>query len=81
MALDSLTDLDTAMLDLEQEWWLTAGKKKDAIHDLVGMTRLATINGSHACAHRGSGRVRPGKIHRLGRLSSAKPRERSRLIP
>lgn len=38
MALDSLTDLDTAMLDLEQEWWLTAGKKKDAIHDLVGMT-------------------------------------------
>lgn len=31
MALDSLTDLERAMLDLEQQWWATAAGKEDAI--------------------------------------------------
>ena len=38
MALDSLTDLDTAMLEIEHQWWPTAGKKEDAIRHLLGMT-------------------------------------------
>lgn len=31
MALDTLTDLERAMLDLEQQHWATAGGKEDAI--------------------------------------------------
>lgn len=38
MALDSLTDIDAAMLELEQQWWPTPGRKEDAIRDLLGMT-------------------------------------------
>ncbi|MEV5360992.1 DUF3263 domain-containing protein [Micrococcus luteus] len=37
MALDSLTDVDTAILDIEHQWWPTAGRKEDAIRDLLGM--------------------------------------------
>lgn len=38
MALDSLTDIDAAMLELEHQWWPTPGRKEDAIRDLLGMT-------------------------------------------
>lgn len=31
MAVDTLTDLERAMLDLEQQWWATAAGKEDAI--------------------------------------------------
>lgn len=34
MALDSLTDQERAILDLEQQWWATAGGKEAAICDL-----------------------------------------------
>lgn len=36
--MDSLTDLDTAMLEIEHHWWPTAGRKEDAIRDQLGMT-------------------------------------------
>jgi hypothetical protein len=38
MAVDPLTDVDTAMLEIERQWWPTAGRKEDAIRDLLGMT-------------------------------------------
>lgn len=38
MALYSLTDLNAARLDLEHQWWPTAGREEDAIRDLLGMT-------------------------------------------
>ena len=31
MAVDSLTDQERAILDLEQQWWATAGGKESAI--------------------------------------------------
>jgi len=31
MALDTLTDQERAILDLEQQWWATAGGKESAI--------------------------------------------------
>ncbi|UXA19488.1 DUF3263 domain-containing protein [Mycobacterium sp. SMC-4] len=34
MALDTLTDLERAMLDLEQQWWATAAGKEDGIRAL-----------------------------------------------
>lgn len=37
MAVDSLTERERAMLDLEQQWWATAGGKEDAIRAL-GLT-------------------------------------------
>lgn len=38
MAVDSLTDIDTAMLNLESQWWATAGGKEQAIREQLGMT-------------------------------------------
>ncbi|MBX9919124.1 MAG: DUF3263 domain-containing protein [Mycolicibacterium frederiksbergense] len=35
--MDSLTDQERAMLDLEQRWWATAGGKEAAISEL-GLT-------------------------------------------
>lgn len=35
--MDSLTDLERAMLDLEQQWWGTAAGKEDAIR-AMGMS-------------------------------------------
>jgi ethanolamine utilization cobalamin adenosyltransferase len=35
--MDSLTDTDRTILDLEHQWWATAGAKEDAIRAL-GMT-------------------------------------------
>lgn len=37
MAVDSLTDRERAMLDLEQRWWATAGGKEAAMSEL-GLT-------------------------------------------
>lgn len=39
MALDSLTDRERAMLDLEQQWWATAAGKEDAIR-AMGLTPI-----------------------------------------
>ncbi|MGE2714227.1 DUF3263 domain-containing protein [Mycolicibacterium litorale] len=37
MALDSLTDTEIAMLDLEEQWYTTAGRKEDAIDEQLGL--------------------------------------------
>lgn len=37
MAVDSLTDQERAILDLEQRWWSTAGGKEAAIGEM-GLT-------------------------------------------
>lgn len=37
MAMDSLTEHERAMLDLEQQWWATAAGKEDAIR-AMGLT-------------------------------------------
>jgi hypothetical protein len=73
MAVDSLTDIDTAMLAIEHEWWPTAGRKEDAIRDLLGMTptryyqRLNRLADSHAAlAHD------PVTVNRLRRLRSGR---------
>lgn len=36
--MDSLTDQDRAMLDLEREWWSTPGGKETAIVERVGLS-------------------------------------------
>lgn len=38
MALDPVTDVDAATLDIERQWWPTAGQKEAAIRDVLGMT-------------------------------------------
>jgi len=52
MAVDSLTAQECAILDLEQQWWATAGGKEDAIaamgllpHALLPAFAPATGNG------------------------------------
>ncbi len=40
MALDSLTDIESAMLDTEREWWAHAGAKAAAISDRFGMSAV-----------------------------------------
>ncbi|MCV7424394.1 DUF3263 domain-containing protein [Mycobacterium yunnanensis] len=71
MALDSLTHLDAAMLDLEHQWWPTAGQKENAIRDQLGMTptryyqRLTRLTDTEAAlAHD------PVLVNRLRRLRS-----------
>jgi hypothetical protein len=34
MAVDSLTDVERTMIDLEAQWWPTAGSKENAIREL-----------------------------------------------
>lgn len=79
MALDSLTDVNTAMLDLEQQWWPTAGATEDAIRALLGMSptryyqRLIRLaSNQSALAHD------PVTVNRVNRLRSAK---RGRTLP
>jgi hypothetical protein len=36
--MDSMTDIDRQMLDLEGEWWATPGRKEAAISDQFGMS-------------------------------------------
>ncbi|OBC11164.1 hypothetical protein A5784_35455 [Mycobacterium sp. 852013-50091_SCH5140682] len=36
--MDSLTDQDRAMLDVEREWWSTPGGKEIAIVECVGLS-------------------------------------------
>ncbi len=40
MALDSLTEIETAMLDTEREWWAHADAKGAAISDRFGMSTV-----------------------------------------
>lgn len=58
MAVDSLTDLDIAILELEGRWWKYAGSKEQAIRDDLGITpvrfyqRLNQLLESEAALHR-----------------------------
>lgn len=36
--MDSLTDIEQQMLDLEGQWWATPGRKEAAIADQFGMS-------------------------------------------
>ncbi|BDY33213.1 DUF3263 domain-containing protein [Mycolicibacterium mageritense] len=36
--MDSLTDIEQQMLDLEGQWWATPGRKEAAISDQFGMS-------------------------------------------
>lgn len=36
--MDSLTDIERQMLDLEGQWWSTPGRKEAAISDRFGMS-------------------------------------------
>jgi hypothetical protein len=36
--MDTLTDHDAAILDLEAQWWATAGGKERVIREQLGMT-------------------------------------------
>lgn len=36
--MDSLTDIEQQMLDLESQWWATPGRKESAISDRLGMS-------------------------------------------
>jgi len=36
--MDPLTERDTAILDLESQWWATAGGKERVIREQLGMT-------------------------------------------
>lgn len=75
MALDSLTDQQRAMLELEGEWFATAGGKDAAIAEL-GMRplryyqRLSQLIGSEAALA-----YAPTTVHRLRRLSRRSTRQ------
>ncbi|MGV0738175.1 DUF3263 domain-containing protein [Mycobacterium syngnathidarum] len=36
--MDSLTDIEQQMVDLEGQWWATPGRKESAISDQFGMS-------------------------------------------
>lgn len=40
MALDPLTDRDAAIIELEGQFWATAGAKEQAIRDQLAMTTV-----------------------------------------
>lgn len=69
--MDSLTDLDTAMLDIERQWWPTAGRKEDAIRDLLGMTPTRYYQRLNRLADTQSALARdPVTVNRIRRLRS-----------
>ncbi|MGK2880839.1 MAG: DUF3263 domain-containing protein [Mycobacterium sp.] len=75
--MDTLTDTDRAILDLERQFWHTAGGKEDAIRAL-GMTpvryyqRVNRLLGERAAVEYAA-----LTVHRLRRISE--PRQRDRL--
>ncbi len=38
--MDSLTDLEQQMIDMERQWWATPGRKEAAIADRFGMSAV-----------------------------------------
>lgn len=40
MAVDTLTDIERQILDLEAQWWATSGGKDRAIADRFGMSAV-----------------------------------------
>lgn len=46
MALDSLTDRETEMLDLEEQWFATASGKEGVIDEQLGLRLCAITNSS-----------------------------------
>jgi len=70
MAVDSLTDIECAMLDTEREWWASAGRKEAAIADRFGMSAtryyqlLTRLIGSEAALA-----YDPVTVNRLRRLA------------
>ncbi|OBB22128.1 DUF3263 domain-containing protein [Mycolicibacterium elephantis] len=75
--MDTLTDLERAILDLEQQWWTTPGGKEAAI-TAMGLTptryyqllnRLLATERAIAYA--------AVTVNRLNRIRSAKPRRRA----
>lgn len=71
MALDSLTEIETAMLDLEAQWFAFAAAKNAAISDRFGMSAiryyqlLARLVDSEAALA-----YDPVTVNRLRRLSA-----------
>ncbi|AXN43402.1 hypothetical protein MM1218R_01454 [Mycobacterium marinum] len=73
--MDSLTDQQRAMIDLEREWWATPGGKETAIRERFGMSPVRyyqllsqLLAVPAALAHD------PVTINRLRRIRSARHR-------
>ena len=71
MALDTLTDIETRMLETEAEWWTKPGAKEAAISDRFGMSAVRyyqllarLIDSDAALAHD------PVTVNRLRRIST-----------
>ncbi|UGU31366.1 DUF3263 domain-containing protein [Mycolicibacterium smegmatis] len=71
--MDPLTERDRAMLDMERQWWATAGRKEAAIRDRFGMSAtryyqlLSSLLGTEAAMA-----YDPVTVKRLLRVRSAK---------
>lgn len=76
--MDSLTDFEQQMLDLEGQWWSTPGRKEAAISDQFGMSAsryyqlLNRLLGSQAAlAHA------PVTVNRLRRIRTCRRHTKS----
>lgn len=74
--MDSLTDIEQQMLDIESRWWATPGRKEVAISDQFGMSAaryyqlLNRLLGSQAALA-----YDPVTVNRLRRLRTRPRRE------
>jgi hypothetical protein len=50
MALDTLTDIEQRMLDMEGEWWATPGRKEAAISDRFGLSAVRYYHLLNRCS-------------------------------
>jgi hypothetical protein len=50
--MDSLTDIERQMLDLEGEWWATPGRNEAAIADQFGMSATRYYQLLNRCSAR-----------------------------